>query len=278
LVAAALLSPAAAQHDAAGHGVMYHFPRWSPDGRTIVVSSTEDGDAEIYLLRLDGSRPLKLTDNDHFDDAALWTADGRRIVFTTDRRGRRELFSMDPDGGSPLPAESSPDVETSPDGRTRLVESEVDGRWVIVAEHVDGTRRVLTTGPHAEQGSFSPSGELIVYEQRLADAPDDIARSNVVVARADGSQPRIVSSGTDPSWSPDGATLLFKTWNESDRQLWIATVAPDGGNLRRLAPGVHPHWSPDGRRIAFMKDDRDRTDVWIMDADGGGQTCLTCPR
>jgi Tol biopolymer transport system component len=260
---------------------MYHFPRWSPDGKTIVVSSTADGDAEIYLLRLDGTAPIKLTNNDDFDDAARWTADGTRIEFMTDRRGRQELYSMAPDGSDQVPATSSEHAATSPDGRTRLVEDEIDGRWAIVAEHADGSRRVLTTGAHAEQASFSPSGELIVYEQRLAGAPDDIARSNVVVANADGSQPRIVSSGTDPSWSPDGKSLLFKIWVESagsagGGELWIATASPDGKTVTRLAPGVHPHWSPDGRRIVYMADARERTDVWVMNAAGAERTCLTC--
>jgi Tol biopolymer transport system component len=245
------------------------------------VSSTADGDAEIYLLRLDGTAPIKLTDNVAFDDAARWTADGTRIEFMTDRRGSQELYSMAPDGSDQVPAKGSKQAATSPDGRTRLVEEEIDGRWSIVAEHTDGARRVLTTGAHAEQPSFSPSGELIVYEQRLADAPDDIARSNVVVAKADGSQPRIVSSGTDPSWSPDGKSLLFKTWVDSAEspnggELWIATASPDGKTVTRLALGVHPHWSPDGRRIVYMADAGDRTDVWVMNATGGEQTCLTC--
>jgi Tol biopolymer transport system component len=150
-----------------------------------------------------------------------------------------------------------------------------------VAEGTDGTRRVLTSGAHAEQASFSPSGRQIVYEQRRAGAPDDIARSNVVVANADGSEPRIVSSGTDPSWSPDGATLLFKTWVETEGarnggELWIATASPDGKNVTRLVPGVHPHWSPDGRRIVYMADAGERTDVWVMNRDGAERTCLTC--
>lgn len=83
--------------------------------------------------------------------------------------------------------------------------------------------------------------------------------------------------GTDPSWSPDGRSVLFKAWDAADRQLWI-TVASLDGTARRLAAGVHPHWSPDGRRIAFLRDEAGRTDIWIMDEDGGNQRCLTCPR
>jgi Tol biopolymer transport system component len=266
---------------AAQHGVMYHYPRWSPDGKTIVVSAAEDADPEIWLLRLDGSPPLQLTDNTALDDAAEWLEGGHRIVFTTDRRGRRELFSMAPDG-----SDQSPFAGTLPASKNRgtgavLVESIQELRSTIVAVFPDQSRRTLTTGTDAEQASFSPSGEHVVYEQRSPTAPDDIARSNVVVADADGSNPRIVSSGTDPSWSPDGKTLLFKIWvDDASAELggrpWIATASLEDGTVRRLAPGVHPHWSPDGRRIAYMADGALRTDIWIMDTDGGAQTCLTC--
>jgi Tol biopolymer transport system component len=259
------------------HGPMYHFPRWSPDGRTILVSSIIDGDSELYLLSLDGGVPRALTSNQASDENGLWIDGGKRILFTSDRRGRSERFVMNADGTDPRPTHREPPVVTSPDGRTRLVEDLVDGRGVLVEVTSEGARRVITTGPDVEQGSYSPDGRRIVFEQRSAQDPDNIPLSNVVVARSDGSEPRVVASGTDPSWSPDGVLLLFKTFDRASKQLWIATVRPDGTDLRRLALGVHPHWSPDGHRIAFMQDARDRTDIWVMDRDGARPRCLTCP-
>jgi Tol biopolymer transport system component len=268
-------STALAQH---GHGPMYHFPQWSPDGTQILVSATLDGDSEIYVLSVHRRSRRQLTDNTANDDAARWTHGGRRIAFMSDRRGRTEPYTMNADGTNQRPLDvlpPSPDSVSS-DRRTKLLEETVDGLGVIVAQHQDGTRRVLTTGLHAEQPSFSPDGNYIVYEQRSPAAPDDVARSNIVVANADGTMPRVVSSGTDPSWSPDGQLLLFKLWDASKKQLHIATVGPDGARLRQLAPGVHPHWSPDGRRIAFMRDNMAGTDIWIMGVDGSGQVCITC--
>jgi Tol biopolymer transport system component len=234
-----------------GHGPMYHFPQWSPDGTQIVASSTLDGDSEIVLLSLGGGQTRQLTNNQASDDAARWTGNGS-IVFLSDRRGRMEPFIMDADGANQRPIEALPPEpgSVSPDGRTRLVESVEGGRSVIVAQGAGGAKRVLTSGPHAEQGSYSPDGRRVVYEQRSPEAPDDIRRSGIVVANADGSAPRVVSPGTDPSWSPDGLLLLFKIWEPQKDELWIATAAADGAGFRRLAPGVHPHWSPDGRRIA----------------------------
>jgi len=135
---------------------------------------------------------------------------------------------------------------------------------------------MLTTGFHAEQGSYCADGSLITYEQRSTADEHDVLQSNIIVARADGSHPRVLSKGTDPSWSPDGKSVLFKSWYAADRQLWI-TVASLDRKARRLTPGVHPHWSPDGRRIAFMRDQNGRADIWIMDARGGNQGLSDMP-
>jgi Tol biopolymer transport system component len=260
------------------HGAMYHFPRWSPDGKSILVAGMIDGDSELYLLPVDGGAPRQLTDNSADDEPGLWIDGGKRILFKSDRRGHLEPFVMNADGTDQKPTDIEPPVSTSPDGRTRLIESEVDGRGVLIAVGADGTRRQVTTGPNAEQGSYSPDGRSIVFEQRLADDPDNIPLSNIVVAKADGTTPRIVASGTDPSWSPDGRLILFKSFDRDTRQLWISTVQPDGKGMRRLEKGVHPHWSPDGRRIAFMQDrPGGRADIVIMDRDGGHPRCLTCP-
>jgi Tol biopolymer transport system component len=258
------------------HGVMHHFPRWSPDGAHVLASSTSDGDSEIYLFPVGGGSPRKLTDNATADDAARWSRDGRRIFFMSDRRGRFEPFVMNADGTGQAPFDGPEETPTSPDG-SRILEIAVDGRGALVAVEKNGARRTLTKGFHAEQGSYSPDGRLIVYEQRSTADEHDVLQSNIIIARADGSDPRVLSMGTDPSWSPDGTFVLFKAWDAADRQLWIAVVSRDG-MVRRLAPGVHPDWSPDGRRIAFMHDQAGRTDIWIMNRDGGNRSCLTCPR
>jgi Tol biopolymer transport system component len=256
---------------------MFHFPQWAPDGRTILVSAVLDGDSELYLLPIDGGPKRQLTNNTANDDRAEWVDDGRAILFMSDRRGREELFVMDADGSNQRPAARPRPERTSPDGRTRIVESVEQGVAILTAVSPDGTRRTLTSGPSAEQGSYAPDGRRIVYEQRAASAPDDIAGSNVVVANADGREPHVVASGTDPSWSPSGDAILFKTLDTRTKVLWIATVRPEGAALQRLAPGVHPHWSPDGQWIAFMQEDAiGRTNVMIMTRTGRDRKCLTC--
>lgn len=47
-------------------------PAWSPDGKRIAFVSTRDGDAEIYVMRADGSGERSLTNNAVTDIQPDW--------------------------------------------------------------------------------------------------------------------------------------------------------------------------------------------------------------
>jgi TolB protein len=261
----------------ANGAVMYHAPQWSRDGRWLLVTANRDGDSEVYLVRADGRELRQLTHNSASDDVAHWSAEGTRIVFESDRSGAQAQYSMRLDGTDVRLEPRDSVVSRSPDGKMLLFESVRDGRGQLFLMTAERTNvRPIATARHAEQGSFSPDGSRIVLEQRNA-MHDDIPHSQIVVAHPDGSEAHVAASGTDPSWSPEGRLILFKTFDDATETLWISTVSPDGTGLRRLAPGVHPDWSPDGARIVYMRDRTDGgADIWIMNRDGSGGRCLTC--
>jgi TolB protein len=49
------------------------YPFFSPDGRRIVFTSWRDGNAEIYVMNVDGSNQTRLTNNPARDDNARWS-------------------------------------------------------------------------------------------------------------------------------------------------------------------------------------------------------------
>ena len=53
----------------------------------------------------------------------------------------------------------------------------------------------------------------------------------------------------DPSWSPDGKQIAYRSERRGEPKIWIMNA--DGTGQRRLTEGLSPAWSPDGSLIAF---------------------------
>ena len=91
----------------------------------------------------------------------------------------------------------------------------------------------------------------------------------IYVADSAGSSIHWLTSGNDPTWSPDGGSIAF------ERNGWIFVVNIDGSAERKLRLGSEPSWSRD-QRIVFS----DGSDVFVMDAEGSnfGPLTTTSPR
>lgn len=88
-------------------------------------------------------------------------------------------------------------------------------------------------------------------------------------------------------WSPDGKSIAFVHWKDSDAgviETSINIMVADGSGSRVIGDGpgedLAASWSPDGRRVAFMND-RYSTDTasiyitYVVDAEGGEERRLT---
>jgi TolB protein len=72
----------------------------------------------------------------------------------------------------------------------------------------------------------------------------------------------------DPSWSPDGTQIAFRSERSGEPEIWIMNA--DGTGQRRLAAGLSPAWSPDGSLIAFAG----RAGLSVIGPDGIGLRVL----
>src|SRR5262249_21500110 len=195
------------------------FPSFAPDGQTLVFASDRTGAFEIYTRSLDVSAAERaLTADGQQNVQPSWSPDGAAIVYHS--MGRGGVWVLPAAGGAPrqvVPFGSHP--QWSPDGRRIAFQSD---------ELTDITPTAF--------GATLPSTIWIV------DADGKASRQ---LTR----QPRPVGGHAAPSWSPDGAHVVFAAYGAGATAVWAVGV--DGGTPEQIFSGeknvFEPQIASDGR-------------------------------
>ena len=268
----------------------------------ITFVSKRDGNAEIYVMDINGGNQRRLTNNSHADSSPSWSPDGKRIVFRSNRDGHlidgrptNEIYVMDADGSNPqnLTNDRKDDREPSwsPDGKRIAFASDREEplrHFDIYVMAADGSNpQRLTNNPRDDRyPSWSPDGERIVFSSRReGHFKNDFGITyEIYVMDADGgNQQRLTENRKNdwlPSWSPDGQRIAFMSDRKGDVVNFdIYVMDADGGNQQKLTNNRgwdgSPSWSPDGKRIAFVTTRDGNSEIYVMDADGKNQQNLT---
>ena len=256
---------------------MYHFPRWSPDGQRVVVVALSPSSSRLLVIPVAGGDATELRTGAIHAMAADWNASGRITIIGDSAGVPEKSFVVDADGRNLRPFRRDSIASATRDSSVLLFESQRDaGSSIFATDRRRAAARQLTRGFWAEQPSISPDQRQIVFEKRVD--PNRMDKSEIVLMALDGTGQTTIAAGTDPSWSPDGKTILFKAMDDTGA-LWVSVVDVSTRKARRLARGVHPQWSPNGERILYMRDDSNGdTNVYFMSAVGTSPQCLTCQR
>jgi TolB protein len=77
---------------------MTFAPRFSPDGKKIIMSFAENGNSDIYTMDLKSRLVEKITDHSAIDTSPSYSPDGKYICFNSDRSGLQQIYTMNSDG------------------------------------------------------------------------------------------------------------------------------------------------------------------------------------
>ncbi len=188
----------------------------------IAFASDRSGAPEIYLVNIDGTGLIQLTNIAEGACQPDWSPDGLRLIFVSPCSKNQEsypgssLFIMDADGSNLIPLPSVPGGDYDPS-------------W-----SPDGNRIAFT--------SMRDGGMPQIFIMRL----DDYS----VVSLAEPT----AKSNTQPVWSPDGTLIAYVG---SDNRIWSMTTEGDDRHGLSVGGGDYkngdPAWSPDGTSIMFTR-------------------------
>lgn len=143
-----------------------YFPKFSPDGKTIIFSSERDGNIQLYSMNSAGGNLKRLMVNEFIDNSADFSPDGQSIIFDSNRGGNSDIYKMSADGtgaAQNITNNSAGNYEPcySPDGSMIAYRSNKDlkdsAAYDIFAMSDDGSNQVNITQALKDTNEFGPS-------------------------------------------------------------------------------------------------------------------------
>ena len=200
-------------------------PVWSPDGNTIAFLSSRSGEAQVYLLGLEGGEAQRLTKLSTGAGLVKWSPNGKTIAFTS------SVY---------------PDCKDDDCNKKRDEEKEKNQVKAHVAEHL-----LYRHWTHWNEGTRS---HLFVLPADGSAAPRDLTSG------ADFDVPPDERGGPgDINFSPDSKEICFTAVTDKMEAIStngdLFTVPVAGGDIKRITTEQgfdgEPVYSPDGKYIAY---------------------------
>lgn len=248
-----------------------YFPTLSPDGKDIVYAAEENGQFDIFILRVGGKKPTNLTPNSPLDDTQpAFSPKGDLIAFRSDREPQG-IYTIEPSGDNlKRVADFGYHPSWSPDGKQIVVSTwgrdqpttRPDRGMSLDTVDVQTRTRTELAKIEATQPTWSPNGHRIAYWFYTG----TYGRRDIATIPAGGGEPVVVAkdfavSNWNPVWSPDGKFLYFVSSRAGNLNFWRVAIDERTGIVSGEPEPVvtpsnfsrHIAFSRDGKRMAYVQ-------------------------
>jgi TolB protein len=152
-------------------------PAWSPDGQHLVVTLSQSGGSQIYMIPAAGGAgsgdPRRLATSSSIDTEAAFAPDGRSLFFVSDRSGNPQIYRLDIQSGAAQRVSFAGNYNispaVSPDGTKLAYITRASGAFKLMLQDLaTGSVAALTETSADESPSFSANGKQVIYATQIA--------------------------------------------------------------------------------------------------------------
>ena len=172
-------------------------PTISPDGKTIVFTSTRSGDLELWTMNIDGSNQKQVTHGLGYDGGAFFSPDSKKLLFRASRPKTEEAIKA---------------------YKGFLAQGLVQPtNMELYVCNVDGSEltQVTDLGGANWAPFFHPSGKKIIFASNHLSAGKGRPQFNLFSINLDGTNVQRLTHDpvfdAFPMFSPDGKKLVFSS-------------------------------------------------------------------
>ena len=190
---------------------MTFAPRFSFDGKKLIMSLAKDGLTDIFEMDLSTQQLNQLTKSPSIDTSPSYSPDGRQIAFNSDRGGSQQIYVMNANGKNVKRISYGKGRYAtpvwSPRGDIIAFTKMYKGEFFIGVMNTDGSgERLLARGFLVEAPTWAPNGRVLMYFKQ-SPTNDDGSGGESHLYRIDitgFNERRMVtpSFASDPAWSP----------------------------------------------------------------------------
>ena len=194
---------------------------FSPDGAYVAYSYSPDETSrnrDIFLISVDGSREVQLTETPADESVLSWAPDGT-LLFRSERNGDHALFKIGVENGTPA-------------GPAVMLRSDLGNLAYVLGTTRDGALYYAVRpdmSPLAYTAAFDPETvEVIGPPKRVA--------------------PTFPAFAADPVWSPGGEHLAYWSERGADQLLVVRDLQSARETVTAIdaGPRLSMEWHPDG--------------------------------